>query len=279
MLRWSCSWLVVFAFAAAWVPMSSADIDDLSGGVFIAHYVPELPFCYDPPPPDGWCDVYLQHHAISSSAEQNNRVDLGPQEVKEVIWYVLSAWAEPKRWCGCEFGLGNFDPGLYGIIDWNVCCPGDYLELSSPAWPAPDTGTMFVCAGPEYVAWEGAIVPVYFFVGYAYGAAAPGVVPLDLDPQPTTDFAGWANCLQVPESFAAECLGTLGFNMDGLACHPTPISTAACCVGLICYLLPEPECTAMGGQWYPAYTSCEPNPCAPSPAQETSWGRIKAIYR
>lgn len=277
MLRWSGAWLVLLAAAAPLGPQAAADVNDLSGGVFIAHYVAELPFTADPPA-GGWCQAY-EAYAISSSQEQVNRVDIAGAGVMPVSWYVLSAWAEEKRCCGCEFGLGEFDPGLFSFADWSVCCPGDHLELASPGWPGPNTGTAIVPAHPGYVPWEGAIFPVYWFGGYAYAASAPGMIPLGLDPHAGYEFAGWVNCLMPIGTYAAECLGALGFDMDGVACHPNPVGLAACCVGLVCYLVPEPTCTAMGGQWYPAHTSCEPNPCIPAPAQEASWGRIKSFYR
>ncbi len=275
MTRWSASWLLVFASAVVLVPNAWADVNDLSGGVFIAHYVAELPFTTEPPA-GGWCQAY-DSYAISSSAEQVNRVDIGGTGVMPVSWYVLAAWTEPKRWCCNEFGLGEFDPGLFLFVEWSACSPGDYLELSSPGWPGPNTGTAFVTTNPAYIPWEGSIAPVYWFGGYAYAASAPGRIPLGLDPQQGS--AGWVTCQVVPVIFEAECLGALGFNTDGVACHPIAPGAAACCVGQTCYLLPEPECTAMGGQWYPAHASCEPNPCVPSPVEGASWGRIKSIYQ
>ena len=40
-----------------------ADPTDLEGGVFIAHYPTELQFS-SPAPPEGWCEHYLDRHAI-----------------------------------------------------------------------------------------------------------------------------------------------------------------------------------------------------------------------
>ena len=55
-----------------------------------------------------------------------------------------------------------------------------------------------------------------------------------------------------------------------------------CCVMCDCYIFgTQMECEAMGGVFHPEWDSCEPNPCIGphSPANETSWGAIKGMYR
>ena len=49
-----------------------ADEDDLSNGVFIAHHPPGIQFT--DPPPEGWCQHYLDNFAIYSCDEQNPRI-------------------------------------------------------------------------------------------------------------------------------------------------------------------------------------------------------------
>ena len=68
-------------------------------------------------------------------------------------------------------------------------------------------------------------------------------------------------------------------------CHPeNPCEGEwVCCFICDCYIVEtQMECEAMGGIFHPEWDSCEPhNPCIGphSPANETSWGRIKGMYR
>ncbi len=56
--------------------------------------------------------------------------------------------------------------------------------------------------------------------------------------------------------------------------------SAACCLPSgICVVVPETECSAAEGDWLWPLTSCVPDPCTPTPVEETSWGKIKARYR
>jgi hypothetical protein len=70
----------------------------------------------------------------------------------------------------------------------------------------------------------------------------------------------------------------------GTSCEPNPCP-AVCCFNtqyspMPCMILLEADCAAQQGDWHPEWTSCEPNPCEIySPSNETSWGRIKSMYR
>jgi hypothetical protein len=59
--------------------------------------------------------------------------------------------------------------------------------------------------------------------------------------------------------------------------NPCASSGACCFPGNDCQLMTQTECQTAGGSWDGAAT-CDPNPC-PTPAQETTWGAIKSIYR
>jgi hypothetical protein len=83
-------------------------------------------------------------------------------------------------------------------------------------------------------------------------------------------------CTEVDETTCLAGGGTwLG---PGTTCVPNPCE-AVCCVGCDCYIVLEEDCAAMGGVWHPEWTTCTPNPCGPTPADEASWGTIKALYR
>jgi len=104
----------------------------------------------------------------------------------------------------------------------------------------------------------------------------PCQIPLDLNP--VTGFAGWEKCLSPPQSFDTACFPAMGVLMEGIECCPeAPISV--CCVGQECFLIPEGECSDIGGEYHPEWNSCDPNPCVPSPSATTSWGVLKKLYR
>jgi len=53
----------------------------------------------------------------------------------------------------------------------------------------------------------------------------------------------------------------------------------ACCLSSgECVLKTPEECWDLAGSWRGAGAPCSPNPCI-TPAMETSWGHIKAVYR
>jgi hypothetical protein len=61
-----------------------------------------------------------------------------------------------------------------------------------------------------------------------------------------------------------------GATLDGACCLPA---------GGACAVLDEERCEAYGGVYQGDETSCDPNPCQPTPTKATTWGRIKAGFR
>ncbi len=202
------AWMVAVCLPCA--PSGSADVNDLGNGVFITHHPPELEFT-DPPPAEGWCQLYIDDCAIDCCTEQRTRIE----ETGGAVWFVLSAWDEEKAFCGVEFGFGDYDPLIFSFTDWDPCCRATgCLELSTDNWPGPGEGTAFTGISPGDD-WFGNFVPVYWFAGYAYGV---GEIPLGMDP--ATDFAGWGSCPYPPQIFDATCLGAMGILTGGQECCP-----------------------------------------------------------
>lgn len=257
---------VFFAALAFASGLALADPDDLTAGVFIVHFDP-LVEATDPI--NGWCAAYQDCCPIASCDQQNPTLpNLGSH-----VWFVLAEWwDEPKTWCLSEFGFGNYDPNLFVFGTSGACTPGEYLEISTPGWPGPLEGT---AVATLVTSWSGNFVPVYYFTGYAY--IDTGQIPLASDPP--TGFAGFVNCPIPAEEFAAACLPAMGIGVPGIECCSEPPETAACCVCEVCTVTTEEECADIGGTWLPDIPDCDPNPCQPSPAENTSWGSIKAIYR
>ncbi len=184
-----------------------ADPEGLEGGVLIAHFPTEMEFSSEPPT-GGWCQDYWDNYRIEDCEDQVIRIDTYDQ----VIWFVLAAWDEEKEWCGTEFGLGDYDPAAFVITDYGPCWPEGGLEIPTASWPGPEEGTAIVVTGEP---WEGNLVPVYWFAGYAY---EEGLIPLAVDP--ATGFAGTANCASPPETWAADSLGGMGLFQDGVYACP-----------------------------------------------------------
>jgi len=69
------------------------------------------------------------------------------------------------------------------------------------------------------------------------------------------------------------------FGFDDMTIGSLQQLTGACCLEAYeCALVPQVECDQMGGVFLGG--PCDPNPCEQySPVEESSWGRIKAIYR
>jgi hypothetical protein len=80
--------------------------------------------------------------------------------------------------------------------------------------------------------------------------------------------------------FEQECVVAGGHWMGpGTVCDPNPCP-AVCCFEHDCAIILEADCLAGGGYWHPEWTTCEPNPCEIyTPAENTSWGTIKSMYR
>lgn len=80
-----------------------------------------------------------------------------------------------------------------------------------------------------------------------------------------------------------ECDGMGGmFHPEWADCgppNPCEIPRFVCCVCEECSIITEDECDGLGGEFHPEWDTCDPNPCPASPAENTSWGTIKAIYR
>jgi hypothetical protein len=231
---------------------AQADPNDLTGGVFILHSPPEINWsCYEQ---YGACDGYdACGFGIQNCEEQNPRID-GPQTT---IWYVIAAWSEAKTWCGVEFGLGSYPAEELFITTWGPCFPQTGLEIPTPGFPAPNTGTSIVVIPQP---WEGNFQPVYWFIGYD-GYGTPGQFPLTV--HPVSRFGGFANCAVPSVLFPAECFGSLGIFEPGVTCCPGSVTPRVCCLGENCLLLDsEYLCTELEGIWHPEWVSCYDDPCA-----------------
>ncbi len=258
--------LVIAGLLGVFATLAGADPNNLTGGALIAHNAGYWERYHQPT-----CGTYYQYDPISSCEEQNNTMDTGTY-----AWFVIAAFDEDKRWCGVQFGFGDFDPGMMFFAEWGPCADV-CLEYPSANWPGPLEGTVFTA--PSSSSWSGNWIPVYWFLAYSYTAHGPGVVQLVPDPTAAVPFAGFANCLQVPEQFDA-ILGGMGVGQPGTwVCTGMP--DAVCCIDQSCVIVhSENECTALGGVYHPEWNDCgPPDPCGTTPAAAASWGKIKSMYR
>jgi hypothetical protein len=232
--------VVSILFNAALPPASSrADSSVLEGGVLILHNPIEQSLSIEPP--EGWCQNYRDHYAITGATQQVNRIDAYPYEGCGKTWFVLAAWDEPKDFRAVEFGIGAYGEEEWLIFDSGPCFPAEGIVEATPGWPGAHQGVRLTATTGV---WSGNYVPVYFFCGIGYYEGDPHLFPLA--PHPVTGVAGFTNALTPPQSWGAACLGAMGWRTDGAPCDPaTPQG-----------LPPE-----------------EP----PQPA--SSWSAIKSLYR
>ncbi len=109
---------------------------------------------------------------------------------------------------------------------------------------------------------------------------------LDCDPDPCEHPGACCVGGRCEIMFEENCTIILGGTFLGpdTLCEPNPCP-AVCCFEQPtaphgCEILLEAECQAAQGFWHPEWTTCEPNPCEIyTPVEETSWGRIKGMYR
>jgi len=191
---------------------AGADANDLSGGALIVHVVPDITYTADANA-SSWC---AYSDATSCETTRNQAGE------ESSIWFVISAWLEPKVFGGVQFGFGEFDPSLYAFVAHGPCWPGGVVShFPSPdAWPGPKAGIGLITTHDP---WRGNWVPVYWFAGYPY--KGEGRIPLDVFP--ATEQAGFIDAKMDPQAYPAACLGALGVRMPGLSCCPrSPDSTS-----------------------------------------------------
>ncbi len=243
--------LLVMAIAGlgfgAQVTPVSANVDDLSQGVIIAHYPPDFTYSAGM----DWCGEYDNVYSIASCGEQNNRIDGGSTPDNRVVWYIVSGFEEDKQWAGTSFGLGEYTSTLFYFTAYGPCL-ADGLETSTGSWPGPNQGTTVVATTSN---WEGNFQVVYHFEGYTYTS---GVLPIGVDPAQGVAGHGTVPPPYPSQFYDAICLGAMGFDTDGVyCCADDPGTTAACCTGGVCTVETEEDCLAGGGTWYSAEATCD----------------------
>ncbi len=194
--------------------LAGGNTQNLAGGVMIVHTVPELSYT-NPQPKGGYCNFC----DLTSCDGIKTQVGKEPS-----VWFVISAWTEPKIIRAAEFGLGDFDPNLYVFLEHGPCWQQGMAIYHNEErqWPAPNTGIALATIGDMY--WRGQFVPMYWFAGYQYEGT--GTIPLTKFQG--TDHAGWTNPGKLVTQFDAACLGALGVGVPGVACCPqAPDTTKA----------------------------------------------------
>jgi hypothetical protein len=203
--------LLALSAGAAW-----GDPANLDNGVFIVHAPAAFQYTSDAPAA-GWCAQGQGEGSLALGRCEDQRTRVDSRE--PFLWYVLAAWTEPKEWCGIGFGLGTYDKSIFTFTAHGPCYPETGLELGTPNWPGPDEGVAVVTtAGP----WRGNLLPVYYFIGYAYG---PGTIPITVEPR--TQTAGIVYCGSGEHvTYDAVALGALGLFQDGKRVCPPPLPPA-----------------------------------------------------
>jgi hypothetical protein len=210
----------------------------------MCHHPPGLVYSSDPPA-EGWCFF----NDLAGCAENNDEITMDP-----IVWFVCAAFEDPAEWCGTEFGV-TYTPYSWIPLEYDVCAPGGFLTIPTPAWPGPDQGISIATTDTP---WTGNFEEVYWFGGYGYY----GGVWCLIDNPGSPGTVGFSNCAQV--EFAAGCFGCIGFGAGnfGYDCCPAPPPpTGACCFpDGTCQVLEIDDCTGQGGIYQGDDVPCNPCP-------------------
>lgn len=215
---------------------------------------------------DGDVNQYCTEYEVSDCPIGGANLPPGSPDVWHV-WAVIAffpASSSPVLG-GVFFGVA-YDPTAVYVGDYR-CCGDD--QAPSPGWPGPDTGVMVFWDPPE----TGHSVTVYWFAGWGGSGAT-----FCLTAFPGEESGYFWDGQRAVDPVAG--LGCLGFGTDS-GFVPCPEDALACCRSDgSCEVLLEYLCNELGGQPYPPFVSCEPNPCPPpTPTTMETWGRIKANHR
>jgi hypothetical protein len=183
-----------------------AAADDLSDGVLIMHCPPGFGGRYQP----SGCEDYIQYERITTCEEQN--VTVTDNNIFEC--FILAAWPEEKKLCAVEFGLGDYPPYTWIILDCGPCwCPWQACtEYPTLGWPGANAGVRVTWTGEPP---SGNFVPVYWFKGYGYYSGTASLAP-----NPASGFIGTASCDDPSVDYAAVEWGALGILEPGVAVCP-----------------------------------------------------------
>jgi hypothetical protein len=225
--------------------------------------------------------------------------DMNPNAAPDILgveWYIAVAAGNGLCFNTIVFGIGDYDPYACYVAGYGPCSPDlGPLEIPSAGWPGPHSGTA-VSWAPNCLC--GDLVPVYYFGFYVYYGGGP--VPFgNFYPG---NSATVVSCTSPPEEDPITDPNDDGF-FGIIGCGDDPGHTeckqvgpilGACCVDMdgdggpeTCFPdVSEEDCFEVldGMVWFPE-TPCEnpgePGwPCDPTtPAEQTTWGQIKSIYR
>lgn len=172
----------------------------------------------------------------------------------ECTWVVYAAFpAEGSpRFKGLTF-QERFDPGSLIITGGGMMDPPAAHVVVLGGWPTTDEGVIWVTFDPAQTT---KLVPICWFSGEAAVSGTtfrvsdnPGASPVFRDDS------------SPPEEDPVLGFGTLGFGVAGSNRCPGGLGFCCRCDGA-CSISTEAECAALlGGDWWTADYSCEPNMC------------------
>jgi hypothetical protein len=174
------------------------------------------------------------------------------------------SWAPPLGAC-CDRSTGAC------TMQTEADCPGIYMGDGTVCDPDPCLGGCCPCSYCYITTLEDCVANEGFWLGFG----------TTCDPNPCMWPPGVGACCVndvCTFRFDTECEAMGGtFYGECSHCLPSPCATGACCYAdQSCAVLPMEECT---GVFHQEWGICDPNPCLSTPAERTTWGRIKARFR
>jgi hypothetical protein len=195
-----------------------------------------------------------------------------------VVWFLAAFLPTVSpRVAAIHFGINYDDVNLDPSVKKGMCAPAGSLEAPDSGWPSNTAGNS-VAFGTPMVGVT--LFPFYYFVVDEYSGGT-AVRFLCSSVNPTFGYAAFFD-----DSFPTGVnnvtrFGCINWYGDGGMndCPQVQPALGACCDLLgNCTMTSQANCLAPS-LWLPE-TTCEPNPCpGPTPAEKTTWGKIKASYR
>jgi hypothetical protein len=233
-----------------------------------------------------------------------------PPGITGWIWKVYAAFPPAGSPRLKALPMGSTFPPEVVVVAAGLPDPVLDFEIPQGGWPFTSGGGVGICFG---LVKTDTVSECYWFAGYSYENPSTWQVA----PHPTQEMV-FVDDSMPPQEDPITALGSIGFGQPGFTPCPQGTTVGACCPGSAeCQMMTQDECAAVCGIWYGPDFDCDPNPCSVAfgaccypdgrcetlegfwceqsggsfvggccepnpcgtPVDETTWGRVKRMFR